>query len=100
MWSISLRFFSSGTRQSKQRLPASMWKIGTSCRAAATAERPLLVSPSTSSASGRNAEQLGLAACDDLADLLADVVCLDAEVGVRLGQPELLEEDRPTGAAS
>ena len=35
MWSISLRFFSSGTRQSKQRLPASMWKIGTSWRAAA-----------------------------------------------------------------
>ena len=55
MWSISLRFFSSGTRQSKQRLPASMWKIGISFRAAATAERPLFVSPRMSSASGSNA---------------------------------------------
>ena len=54
MWSISRRFFSSGTSQSKQRLPASMWKTGTLLRAAATAANPLFVSPRIRRASGRN----------------------------------------------
>jgi hypothetical protein len=53
LWSMIRRLISSGTRKSKQRLPASMWKTGTLRRFAAIAARPLLVSPRISSASGR-----------------------------------------------
>ena len=35
MWSTMRRLISSGTRKSKQRLPASMWKIGILRRLAA-----------------------------------------------------------------
>jgi len=44
----------SGTFQSQQRLPASIWKIGILRRLAGIAESAELVSPRTSSASGRS----------------------------------------------
>ncbi|MNV71563.1 hypothetical protein D3C71_1645900 [compost metagenome] len=52
VWSTIRRLISSGTRISKQRLPASIWKIGTLRRLAGITERQLLVSPNTSRASG------------------------------------------------
>ena len=42
---MTLRFSSSGTRWSKQRLPASMWKTGTFRRFAEMTASPELVSP-------------------------------------------------------
>ena len=53
MWSTILRLIISDTFQSQQRLPASMWKMGIFSRFAEMADRALLVSPSSSTASGR-----------------------------------------------
>ena len=59
MWSTILRFDSSGTRWSKQRLPASMWKIGMWRFFAAIVQRQLFVSPSTRKAPGFSASSTG-----------------------------------------
>ena len=53
-WSMIRRLTSSGTRSSKQRLPASMWKTGIPSRLATTRTCALSVSPRTSSRSGRS----------------------------------------------
>jgi len=53
MWSMILRLISSGTHWSKQRLPASMWKMGIFRRLAAYTPMQLLVSPRMSTPSGR-----------------------------------------------
>lgn len=42
---MTLRLISSGTRGSKQRLPASMWKMGILRRLAGITASPELVSP-------------------------------------------------------
>jgi hypothetical protein len=49
-------------RWSKQRLPASMWKIGMRRRLAGITARQLLVSPSTRTASGLSASSTRSAA--------------------------------------
>ena len=52
MMSTMRRLVSSGRHSSLQRLPASMWKMGMCRRLAPMTLRQLLVSPSTSTASG------------------------------------------------
>ena len=52
MTSTMRRLVSSGRHSSRQRLPASMWKMGMWSLLAAMAERQELVSPRTSRASG------------------------------------------------
>ena len=59
MWSTMRRLSSSGTRSSKQRLPASMWNTGILRRLQAIADRQLLVSPRISTASGFSASSTG-----------------------------------------
>lgn len=44
-WSITVRLSSSGTRRSKQRLPASMWKMGILRRFAERTASAVFVSP-------------------------------------------------------
>ena len=53
-WSTIRRLVSSGTRWSKQRLPASMWNTGMRFFLAEIAARQEFVSPRTRKASGRS----------------------------------------------
>ena len=90
---MTRRFTSSGTRSSKQRLPASMWKTGTPRRFATYAESALSVSPRTSSLSGAYSVQQRVDRGEDLPDPVGEPVAGDAEEPVGRADAELVEED-------
>ena len=93
VWSTMRRLISSGTRWSKQRLPASMWKIGILRRLAGMTARQLLVSPSTSIASGCSAPSTPIDGDDNVADGLGRGAAGGRQEVVGLAHAEILEED-------
>ena len=81
-------------KKSWQRRPASTWAIGY-CSLAATSEqaRVEFTSPTTTTIAGVEAAQLRLEGGHDPRRLLGVRAGADSEVRIRLGQPELGEED-------
>ena len=86
------RFVSSGRHSSKQRLPASIWKMGMCRRFALMAERQLLVSPKISRASGFSFTIRGVASGNDVADGFAKVGAHGVQIMVRRAQAKVLKK--------
>ena len=92
MMSTMRRFVSSGRHSSLQRLPASMWKMGMCSRFAPMTDRQLLVSPSTSTASGWMAAIELVALRDDVAHRLAQIRADGVHIDLGVGQLQVVEE--------
>ena len=87
------RFTSSGTRSSKHRLPASIWKTGILLRAAINADKALFVSPRINTPVRLVLLEDLIRFGEDLAYLVAERIGLNAEMNIRRSYLQIADEN-------